>query len=58
MSELSLSHCKYECKYHVVFAPKFQCRFVKHMRQKISEANRLGYSQVSTAWENANLRGA
>jgi len=24
MSELSLTHCKYECKYHVVFAPKFR----------------------------------
>ncbi len=24
MSELSLAHCKYECKYHVVFAPKFR----------------------------------
>ena len=24
MSELSLSQCKYECKYHVVFAPKFR----------------------------------
>ena len=24
MDELSLSHCKYECKYHIVFAPK--CR--------------------------------
>ena len=23
MSELSLTHCKHECKYHVVFAPKF-----------------------------------
>ena len=24
MSELSLSHCTYECKYHIVFAPKFR----------------------------------
>ena len=24
MSGLSLTHCKYECKYHVVFAPKFR----------------------------------
>lgn len=24
MSELSLSHCKYECKHHVVFIPKFR----------------------------------
>lgn len=24
MSALSLTHCKYECKYHVVFAPKFR----------------------------------
>lgn len=24
MSELSLTHCKYEYKYHVVFAPKFR----------------------------------
>ena len=24
MSELSLSHYKYECRYHVVFAPKFR----------------------------------
>ena len=27
MDELSLTHCKYECKYHIVFAPKF-CRQV------------------------------
>ncbi len=24
MDELSLTHCKYECKYHIVFAPKFR----------------------------------
>ncbi len=24
MAELSLTHCKYECKYHIVFAPKFR----------------------------------
>ena len=24
MSKLDLTHCKYECKYHVVFAPKFR----------------------------------
>ena len=24
MDELSLTHCKYECKYHIVFASKFR----------------------------------
>ncbi len=24
MDELSLTHCKYECKYHIIFAPKFR----------------------------------
>jgi len=24
MDELSLSHCMYECKYHIVFAPKYR----------------------------------
>jgi len=24
MDELSLTHCKYEWKYHIVFAPKFR----------------------------------
>ena len=24
MDEISLTHCKYECKYHIVFAPKFR----------------------------------
>ena len=24
MDELSLAHCKCECKYHIVFAPKFR----------------------------------
>ena len=24
MDELSLTHCKYVCKYHIVFAPKFR----------------------------------
>ncbi len=24
MDELSLTYCKYECKYHIVFAPKFR----------------------------------
>ena len=24
MDELSLTHCKYECKYHIVFDPKFR----------------------------------
>ena len=28
MDELSLAHCKYECKYHIVFAPKFRRQVV------------------------------
>ena len=24
MIELSLTHCKYKCKYHIVFAPKYR----------------------------------
>ena len=28
MDELSLSHCKYECKYHIVFAPKFRRQII------------------------------
>ena len=28
MSELSLTHCRYECKYHVVFAPKFRRQII------------------------------
>ncbi len=28
MSELSLTHCKYECKYHVVFVPKFRRQII------------------------------
>ena len=24
MDELSLAHCKYECKYHIVFAPNLR----------------------------------
>ncbi len=28
MDELSLSHCKFECKYHVVFAPKFRRQII------------------------------
>ena len=28
MDELSLAHCKYECKYHIVFAPKFRRQII------------------------------
>lgn len=28
MDELSLTHCKFECKYHVVFAPKFRRQII------------------------------
>ena len=28
MDELSLTHCKYECKYHIVFAPKFRRQII------------------------------
>ena len=28
MDELSLTHCKYECKYHLVFAPKFRRQII------------------------------
>ena len=28
MDESSLSHCKYECKYHIVFAPKFRRQII------------------------------
>ena len=28
MDELSLTHCKYECKYHVVFALKFRRQII------------------------------
>ncbi len=34
MDELSLTHCKYECKYHIVFAPKFR-RQVIYGRLKV-----------------------
>lgn len=28
MDELSLTHCKYESKYHIIFAPKFRRRAI------------------------------
>lgn len=28
MDELSLTHCKYECKYHVFFALKFRRQII------------------------------
>ena len=28
MDDLSLTHCKYECKYHLVFAPKFRRQII------------------------------
>lgn len=28
MDDLSLTHCKYECKYHLVFAPKFHRQII------------------------------
>lgn len=28
MDELSLTHCKYECKYHIVFASKFRRQII------------------------------
>ena len=28
MDELSLAHCKYECKYHIVFASKFRRQII------------------------------
>ena len=34
MDELSLTHCKYECKYHIVFAPKFRRQIIYGMKYK------------------------
>jgi putative transposase len=31
MDKNSLSHTRWECKYHLVFAPKYRCIEVKHL---------------------------
>ena len=70
MDELSLTHCKYECKYHIVFAPKFRRQIIYgkikkeigKILRKLCEykGERVGIREARkhATWYTKGLRGA
>jgi REP element-mobilizing transposase RayT len=46
MDENSLSHTKWECKYHLVFAPKFRRKeYIKNQEQEDKMADQLSLKE-------------
>ena len=63
MDELSLTHCKYECKYHIVFAPKFRRQVIygKHkteigkMLRKLCEYKKIEISEANACFDHIHM---
>ena len=63
MDELSLTHSKYECKYHIVFAPKFRrqviygklkAEIVKMLR-KLCEYKKIEILEANTCLDHMHM---
>ncbi len=48
----SLSHSKWNCKYHIVFAPKYRRREVYHKRASKSIFTRLRVARINKQESN------
>ena len=63
MAELSLTHCKYECKYHIVFAPKFRRQVINgklkieigKILRKLCEYKKIGILEANACLDHIHM---